>query len=58
MESSLTTASDALKETITRLELIVPSVSIDTPVTLNAVTPYHQTVETSFGREVRTSMPI
>jgi hypothetical protein len=58
MEASLTTAADALKETIARLELIAPSVSVDTPVTLNAVTPYHQTVETSFGREVRTSMLI
>jgi hypothetical protein len=52
MESQLQAARDALKDAIARLEDVVPKVELNTPMTLNAVTPHRQTLETSFGREV------
>ncbi|KII93637.1 hypothetical protein PLICRDRAFT_399866 [Plicaturopsis crispa FD-325 SS-3] len=52
METSLSAARQALKETIAQLEEVVPRSKLDEPVTLNAVTPYMQTMETSFGREL------
>ena len=52
MESKRHHARDALKEAIAQLEDVVPRVKLDTPMTLNAVTPYMQTLGTSFGREV------
>jgi len=52
MESHLLTARDALKETIARLEEVVRKADINTPMTLHAVTPTSQRLETSFGREL------
>jgi hypothetical protein len=52
MESRLPCVRDALKEAIARLEEVVPGAELDTPMTLNAVTPHTQTLQTSFGREV------
>ncbi|KAG9223060.1 hypothetical protein CCMSSC00406_0000251 [Pleurotus cornucopiae] len=52
MESSLSEARVALIDAITRLEKVVPQVDIHRRMTLNAITPYPQTLETTFGREV------
>lgn len=52
MESSLSEARVALIDAITRLEKVVPQVDIHQRMTLNAITPYPQTLETTFGREV------
>lgn len=52
METSRQAAHDALRECIARLEKVVPSQRMDEPVTLNAVTPYPQTMQSTFGREV------
>lgn len=52
MESSLLAANEALKQCISELKDVVPKASMDAPVTLEAITPYPQTVQTSFGREV------
>ncbi|KAH7924002.1 hypothetical protein BV22DRAFT_1035680 [Leucogyrophana mollusca] len=52
MESKLCDAQNALKDAIARLEEVVPTVKLDQPLTLNAVTPFMQTFETTFGREL------
>lgn len=52
MEASRRAAHDALAECIARLEQVVPRLKMDEPVTLNAVTPYPQTMQSTFGREV------
>ncbi|EGN92069.1 hypothetical protein SERLA73DRAFT_191646 [Serpula lacrymans var. lacrymans S7.3] len=52
METSLGSARDSLKDAISRLEDIVPKTSLEQPMTLNAVTPFMQTLETTFGREL------
>lgn len=54
MEANLTDARDALKVMITRLEEVVPTVTMTTPITLHAITPHMQTMQTTFGREVCT----
>ena len=54
MESSKAAAREALKETLGRLEKLVPNQTlVDEKLTLNAVTPHPQVFETTFGREVR-----
>lgn len=55
MESSLSEAHDALVSAISRLKELETSLSItmDQVITLNAVTPFPHTFETTFGREVR-----
>lgn len=53
MESNLSDAREAFKQAISRIEEVVPTASLDLPLTLNAVTPFMQTFETTFGREVR-----
>ena len=55
METSRQAAHDALTEAVARLRKEVPSIRLDEPITLHAVTPYPQIVQTSFGREVRDS---
>ena len=56
MESSKAVAKEALKDTLGRLEKLVPSETlVDERLTLNAVTPYPQVFETTFGREVSAS---
>ncbi|KZP32224.1 hypothetical protein FIBSPDRAFT_848592 [Athelia psychrophila] len=52
MEANLTDARDALKVMITRLEEVVPTVTMTTPITLHAITPHMQTMQTTFGREL------
>ncbi|KAA1468554.1 hypothetical protein DENSPDRAFT_833894, partial [Dentipellis sp. KUC8613] len=52
MESSRLAALDAIKDIISTLEDVVPRSRLDTPLTLNAVTPYEQTFQSTFGREV------
>ncbi|OJA18804.1 hypothetical protein AZE42_00841 [Rhizopogon vesiculosus] len=53
MESSLSEAREAFQDVISRIEEVVPTASLDLPLTLNAVTPFMQSFETTFGREVR-----
>ena len=56
MESSKAAAKEALKDTLGRLEKLVPNEALaDERLTLNAVTPYPQVFETTFGREVSAS---
>jgi hypothetical protein len=57
MESSRSIALEALKGVVTRLEQVVPGTDLNTPMTLNAITPYEQTLKTSFGREVSPLIP-
>ncbi|KAI0702464.1 hypothetical protein BC835DRAFT_1263872 [Cytidiella melzeri] len=52
METSLKVAHAALSECIERLRREVPRLSLDEPLTLNAVTPYPQTLQSTFGREL------
>jgi len=56
MESSRSAARDALMETIHQLEAFVPTAHMSTPITLHAVTPDLQEFQTTFGREVGTSL--
>jgi hypothetical protein len=51
MEGSLAAARKALRETIDWLEEKVQKVPLDEPLTLQAITPFKQTVQSSFGRE-------
>jgi hypothetical protein len=53
MERELSAARDAMKEVIARLERIVPITGLNETLTLNAITPFPQTMQTTFGREVR-----
>jgi len=52
MEISRTVAREAFLELIQQLEAIVPTVQMNAPITLNAVTPHVQQFETTFGREL------
>lgn len=52
METKLADARAALKYTISQLEEVVPATKLDEPMTLHAITPHLQVLETSFGREV------
>ena len=52
METSRSAAKQALLETIELLEKVVETASLNEPLTLHAITPYPQTVQTTFGREV------
>jgi hypothetical protein len=53
MESSRAAAKEALKDTLGRLEKLVPNQAlVDERLTLNAVTPHPQVFGTTFGREV------
>lgn len=54
METSLDGAATALKETVSLLEERVRNVPLDMPLTLHAITPFKQAVQTTFGREVHT----
>lgn len=53
MEQELGAARTALAEMISKLEEIVPKVKLDEPMTLHAITPHMQVLNTSFGREVK-----
>jgi hypothetical protein len=52
METKLTDARVALKDIISKLEDIVPRTKLEEPMTLHAITPHMQVLQTSFGREV------
>ncbi|KAI0374434.1 hypothetical protein BV20DRAFT_936190 [Pilatotrama ljubarskyi] len=52
MESNRKAAMDALNDAIARLHEVVPTARMAEPITLHAVTPYPQVLETSFGREL------
>lgn len=54
METSRSSALSALQETVDHLRQLASSDSIllDDPITMDAVTPYPQTMHTSVGREV------
>ncbi|KAH9964488.1 hypothetical protein BC827DRAFT_1187404 [Russula dissimulans] len=52
METSREAARIAIQNTIAQLKEIVPGIPLDAPITLHAITPYSQTMQTTFGREV------
>jgi hypothetical protein len=52
METSREAARTAIENTIAQLKNVVPGISLDAPLTLHAVTPYSQTMQSTFGREV------
>lgn len=57
METNRVAARQAMLSSISRLEHIVPDAEMNAPMTLNAVTPYMQTLQSTFGREVRSFAP-
>lgn len=52
MERSRDAAVEALQACVARLEEVAPRVALDQSMTLNAVTPHTQVLQTTFGREV------
>src|ERR1700760_1147419 len=52
METSRTTAREVILDTIKQLEELVPNAHLHDPLTLHAVTPFLQELQTTFGREV------
>ncbi|OBZ78950.1 hypothetical protein A0H81_00514 [Grifola frondosa] len=52
MESGRAAARQAINDTIAQLQKVVPKAKMDDPITLHAVTPYAQVMETTFGREL------
>lgn len=52
MESSLGSARSELLDLIERLKSDIPTVDLDTPITLHAVTPFPAVYQTTIGREV------
>jgi len=52
MESGREAARVAIENAIAQMKEVVPGVPLDAPITLNAITPYSQTMQTTFGREV------
>lgn len=53
MESQRRAAAIAFKDTMAQLDAVVPTANMEERITLHAVTPYPQVLETTFGREVR-----
>ncbi|KAI1797637.1 hypothetical protein LXA43DRAFT_876858 [Ganoderma leucocontextum] len=52
MENSRAAARDALNECIAQLHQVVPHAKWSGPITLHAITPSPQVMETTFGREL------
>lgn len=52
METSSSEAKKGILDSIDRIEKLLPNVELNTPLTLQAITPYLHAYETSFGREV------
>jgi len=52
METSLIAAREAFEETKEWLERDAPQVDLEEPIILNAVTPFPQVLQTTFGREL------
>ena len=53
METSRDAAKQALNDCIAQLQRVVPKAKMAEAITLHAVTPFPQMMETTFGREVR-----
>ena len=53
METGRIPAREALEDTKQRLADLIPHMQLNAPLTLNAVTPYEQTFQSTVGREVR-----
>ncbi|KXN83576.1 hypothetical protein AN958_01141 [Leucoagaricus sp. SymC.cos] len=52
METSRSSAKEALLETIKQLDEVVPGADMKAPITLHAVTPHMQEFQSTFGREL------
>jgi len=52
METSREAARTAIENTMAQLKKVVPDVPLNAPLTLHAVTPYSQTMQSTFGREL------
>ncbi|KAH9947687.1 hypothetical protein B0H21DRAFT_737622 [Amylocystis lapponica] len=52
MESGRQAARDAILDAIAEVEKVVPNAKMEEPITLHAITPYPQVMETTFGREL------
>ena len=52
MESSRSAARESIQDTIKQLAELVPRANMEDPLTLQAVTPFLQEFQTTFGREV------
>lgn len=52
METSKSAAIQSIFDTIKQLEGLVPKANMDDPLTLQAVTPFLQEFQTTFGREL------
>ncbi|KAI0757260.1 hypothetical protein C8Q80DRAFT_1093278 [Daedaleopsis nitida] len=52
MEVNRNAARDALNECIAQLQDVVPKAKMAEPITLHAVTPFPQVMDTTFGREL------
>ncbi|KAF8334291.1 uncharacterized protein EI90DRAFT_3153595 [Cantharellus anzutake] len=52
VETSISRAREELLGLIDRLKNVVPTVPLDEPVTLHAVTPFPAVMQTTFGREL------
>ena len=52
METGRIPAREALEDTKQRLADLIPYMQLNAPLTLNAVTPYEQTFQSTVGREV------
>jgi len=52
METSRTAAREVILDTIKQLEEFVPNANLHDPLTLHAVTPFPQELQTTFGREL------
>jgi len=52
IETSISEARETLSDLVNRLKVIVPTIPLDKPVTLHAVTPFPAVMGTSFGREL------
>ena len=52
METSREAARVAIESAMAQVKEVVPGIPLDAPITLNAITPYSQTMQTTFGREV------
>jgi len=52
IETSVSEARETLSDLVDRLKVIVPTIPLDKPVTLRAVTPFPASMQTSFGREL------
>jgi hypothetical protein len=48
METSRDAARNALADAIARMSEVVPRTGLNAPLTLNAVTPYTQTVQSTY----------